>query len=196
MNAKQYVEHLLIQQAIGWVSMFDAGENTIEVNFREEATDMEPVLEKVGAHSFTHLHMFHRLKGLGCMAVITVNPRYLEEPTLASAVEAISASTAAFHERFDTASWSSLMDAWDVMDEEFGEVVHEIVHTQDKAAIASEMADLFVTMLGVLSFADISEAEFAAALVRVAAKNDAKTDETHVIYQGKVTRRSKVEGLE
>lgn len=58
--------------------------------------------------------------------------------------------------------------------------------------VAEECADVLVTALGVLLSRGIALAELERAIMRVVAKNDAKTHETHFVNaDGKIARRVK-----
>lgn len=85
-------------------------------------------------------------------------------------------------------------------------VVHEECYELTQAAheyqfgkgmgdhVTEEAADVIVTVMGVLMSCGATYAELASAIGRVAAKNDAKTHETHAVSEvtGKITRRSKL----
>jgi hypothetical protein len=60
----------------------------------------------------------------------------------------------------------------------------------DNYDITQEAADVIVTVLGVLRVFEVTDDELAAALLAVAAKNDAKTHDTHFVRNdGKIARR-------
>lgn len=82
-------------------------------------------------------------------------------------------------------------------------VVHEEVYELTEAAlgssdniyraewIASEAADVIVTVLGVCQSCGVTYAELADAIERVATKNDGKTGVTHEVNSaGKIARRA------
>lgn len=84
-------------------------------------------------------------------------------------------------------------------------VVHEECYELTQAAheyefakgmgdrVTEEAADVIVTVMGVLMSCGVTYHELASAINRVAAKNDAKTHETHYVSEvtGKITRRGK-----
>lgn len=88
-----------------------------------------------------------------------------------------------------------------VLNEEYGEFVHECYgaalenecynNDVDKLGMANEAADLIVTVLGAcMDIGGLTLEDVEAALLRVAEKNDAKTRETHTINgNGKVVRK-------
>lgn len=77
-----------------------------------------------------------------------------------------------------------------VMNEEYFELI-EAAFAGDNHALADEAADLIVTIMGTLMSCGVSLDGLEAAIERVAAKNDAKTHETHFIDQnGKIARRN------
>jgi NTP pyrophosphatase (non-canonical NTP hydrolase) len=76
-------------------------------------------------------------------------------------------------------------------------VFHEEVREFTEAAqdgtspqhTAEEAADVIVTIIGTLHAAGIGVEELVAQMAAVAAKNDAKTHDTHVYADGKIRRR-------
>lgn len=77
--------------------------------------------------------------------------------------------------------------------EEAAELVHAARHEDDER-VTEEAADVIVTALGLVMACHIEYDALLAAIERVIAKNDSKTDETHAIdpQTGKITRRDKL----
>jgi hypothetical protein len=64
----------------------------------------------------------------------------------------------------------------------------------DKLHIAEEAADVLVTLLGASIAAGIEYEDLVQGMVAVAAKNDAKTLDTHEYRNGKIRRKQAGEG--
>lgn len=110
-------------------------------------------------------------------------------------------STVKFQQRFDLRQFFNLPNQMRVVNEEMSEFrdevdklwyadlgVREYAETQLKAA--REAADVIVTLMYTLSGLGLDYCDIAQALEQVAAKNDAKTHETHTIDgNGKVSRK-------
>lgn len=97
-------------------------------------------------------------------------------------------SSAEFYERFDCypPETHALLR---VMNEEYFELI-EAAFSGDNHALADEAADLVVTIMGTLMSCGVGLAELERAMERIAAKNDAKTHETHYVNSnGKIARR-------
>lgn len=104
-------------------------------------------------------------------------------------------STLAFYERFGVTP--TLSGATSVFREEVGEFIEAAhlaaaspVHTSPQHEhAAEEAADVIVTVIGLCAAAGVTPDMLIAQMVRVAAKNDAKTHATHVYADGKIRRR-------
>lgn len=97
-------------------------------------------------------------------------------------------SSEAFYKRFDSYP-PSTTGMLRVLHEEAYEVI-EAALTDDPGVLADEAADLIVTIMGTLMARGVPLAELEAAMERIAAKNDAKTHETHHVNDvGKIARR-------
>lgn len=95
-------------------------------------------------------------------------------------------STRAFYERFSVEP--QLDDCIQNFQEEIRELIEAAQAGTDKAHIAEETADVFVTAIGIC-FATRVEIEWLVEQVyAVIAKNDAKTHETHAYSNGKIRR--------
>ena len=74
----------------------------------------------------------------------------------------------------------------------FQEEVRELIEAardgSDKAHIAEESADVFVTAIGVCFAAGLDVDRLVEQVYTVIAKNDAKTHETHAYSDGKIRR--------
>lgn len=64
---------------------------------------------------------------------------------------------------------------------------------QDPNEIAEEAVDVMVTLINLLRPAGVSTALLVETMKKVWEKNDSKTDLTHVVHKGLITRRSKLE---
>jgi NTP pyrophosphatase (non-canonical NTP hydrolase) len=106
-------------------------------------------------------------------------------------------STAAFHERFDTMNdvYAFIPAQWRVFMEEvseFGlEAIGDVEFCDDDTALEEELADVIVVGIGLLLASGRTLDQLQAAISAVAAKNDAKTAETHAKdAKGKVARKT------
>ena len=102
------------------------------------------------------------------------------------AVEKLAWSIHDFHERFDC-EFGDPFSRHLLLDEEMGEVAKDINRGNDDAAL-EELADVVFVALGTL---ELARHEGIMALLNVAIKNDAKTNETHArnARTGKIERR-------
>lgn len=88
--------------------------------------------------------------------------------------------------------------AWLKFEEEVKEL-REVIEVDgveayyDTDALAEEAVDVMVTLINLLGAEGIEIADLSAAMVRVIEKNDAKNHDTHVLFDGLITRRSKLE---
>jgi NTP pyrophosphatase (non-canonical NTP hydrolase) len=96
-------------------------------------------------------------------------------------------STLDFYARFGVKS--QVADAVRNFQEEVRELIEAASAGQDKDHIAEEAADVMVTIVGVCDAAGVDAERLVAQLYAVIAKNDAKTHETHVVFDGKIRRR-------
>ena len=98
-------------------------------------------------------------------------------------------STAAFHKRFETMTGLGFLEAQHrVLFEEFAEFTYAI-HSGTSAA--DEIADTLVVAIGLLIHSGYTLEQLQTAIRAVAAKNDAKTTETHAKdAKGKVARKT------
>ncbi len=97
-------------------------------------------------------------------------------------------TTEALHKRFGVFP-PDTNEALRVLNEEAYEVI-EAALTGDEQELADESADLIVTLMGVLMARGVALDDLKDAMRRVAAKNNAKTYETHHINKnGKIARR-------
>jgi phosphoribosyl-ATP pyrophosphohydrolase len=83
----------------------------------------------------------------------------------------------------------------------FNEEAHEFLTealktTGENGALVVEGWDVIVTIIGILQKSGISMDQFFGYEEVVSNKNNAKTHETHVIHNGLITRRSKLDGSE
>ncbi|MBN2471928.1 MAG: hypothetical protein JXN59_14490 [Anaerolineae bacterium] len=106
-------------------------------------------------------------------------------------LRALIQSTFAFYDRFGVTP--QVGEATAVFQEEVGEFIEAAQAGADKTHIAEEAADVFVTVISLCAAAGVTPEGIIAQLYAVAAKNDAKTHDTHVYVNGKITRRSLVE---
>lgn len=72
--------------------------------------------------------------------------------------------------------------------EEVAEVVHELYQGNDYALV-HEIADAIVTLLGVAINRNIPVELVENAMAQVADKNNAKTQETHEVRNGMITKK-------
>lgn len=108
-------------------------------------------------------------------------------------------STRELHERFGVPFTIGIAER--LCAEEFRELIHESAigdyqlefGYSCRESIVEEAVDLFVVVLGLLQAHGVSDDMLADAIAAVIAKNDAKTDATHVLINGKITRKA-VEG--
>ena len=80
--------------------------------------------------------------------------------------------------------------------EETAELTEAVTFDAPSQAIEEEAADAIVTVLGVCIAVGITMRYLARAVERVIEKNDAKTPETHIVRDGLIVRRSKLQGAE
>ncbi len=98
-------------------------------------------------------------------------------------------STREFYARFEVDPQTQLQGFITNFNEEVYELVQAALDGTDKRHTAEEAADVFVTAIGVCFASGIDVEQVYA----VAAKNDAKTHETHVVKDGKIRRRTNVQ---
>ena len=102
-------------------------------------------------------------------------------------------STSAFYARFGVTPGRDDIPAFiNNFNEEVYELVQAALDGTDKRHIAEEAADVFVTAIGVCFACGIDVDQIVEQMSAVAAKNDAKTHETHVLKDGKIRRRVNV----
>lgn len=115
-----------------------------------------------------------------------------------NALERLWDSTAALYERFglDTETTPPSKRRRIFM-EEVAELLEESAwddasHPSSRRSyeVCSEAADVVVTVMGLLQAHDVKLEDFAASMERIAAKNDAKTADTHLMANGKITRKA------
>lgn len=108
---------------------------------------------------------------------------------IGEAFAALVHSTNALHERFDTAQ--TVEQAFALFQEEAGEFGEEALSSFRMAyPLTEEAVDVIVTVLGVLRAAGVDDGALAAIMQAVAAKNDAKTHDTHEVNAaGKIARK-------
>ena len=75
--------------------------------------------------------------------------------------------------------------------EEARELV-EAAREDDLDHTAEEAADVMVTAIGLCFAAGVDVERLMKQIYMVIAKNDAKNHETHVLYEGKIRRRSSI----
>ncbi len=102
-------------------------------------------------------------------------------------------STQAFYARFEVAPETQLQGFITNFNEEVFELVQAALEGTDKRHIAEEAADVFVTAIGVCFACGIEIDQIVEQVYAVAAKNDAKTHETHVVKDGKIRRRVNIQ---
>lgn len=100
-------------------------------------------------------------------------------------------STLEFYARFGVTP--QVGNATRVFQEEVGEFIEAAQDGTNKNHIAEEASDVIVTVIGLCEAAGVAPERIIDQLYAVAAKNDAKTHDTHVYVNGKITRRSLVE---
>lgn len=76
-----------------------------------------------------------------------------------------------------------------VFREEVGEFIEAAQEGTNKDHIAEEAADVFVTVINACHAAGVDIEQLVKQVYAVAAKNDAKTHETHIDLNGKIRRR-------
>jgi NTP pyrophosphatase (non-canonical NTP hydrolase) len=96
-------------------------------------------------------------------------------------------ATRTFYERFGY--HATVDDSLANFNEEVFELIQATLSGSDKAHIAEEAADVMVTTLGVCMAAGISIDALIERIYFVAAKNDAKNHDTHILKDGKIRRR-------
>lgn len=106
-------------------------------------------------------------------------------------LNALIRSTLEFYDRFGVEF--DVADALQNFHEEVGELTEAAQAGENTTHIAEEAADVFVTAIGVCQAAGVDMDQLIAQVYAVAAKNNAKTHDTHVYVNGKITRRSLVE---
>lgn len=124
--------------------------------------------------------------------------RNREDGNVSDALKTLWDSTAEFHERFDTMkdTYAFIRAQWRVFMEEvaeFGlEAIGDVLFTDNEPAhMEQELADVIVVGIGLLLAHGRRLEELQAAIRAVAAKNDAKTTETHAKdAKGKVARKT------
>lgn len=107
-------------------------------------------------------------------------------------------STDDLHRRFDKypPDANETLAVFDEESTEFTSVAWEIWNEGEGSVgeCAQEAADVVVTVLATLTALGITREQFADACAAVAAKNDAKTHDTHYIRaDGKIARKSRSE---
>ncbi len=106
----------------------------------------------------------------------------------ADSLRALADSTAAFYARFGVQP--TLADTIQNFQEEVQELIEAARSASDRAHIAEEAADVFVTALGICLASGVDIDLLAQQVYAVIAKNDAKTQATHVYHNGKIRRRA------
>jgi NTP pyrophosphatase (non-canonical NTP hydrolase) len=108
-------------------------------------------------------------------------------------LRALAQSTEAFYRRFDAFPAHEDVPAFiNNFNEEVFELIQAAMDGTDQRHIAEEAADVFVTAIGVCFACGIDVEQIVEQMAAVAAKNDAKTHETHVVKDGKIRRRVNV----
>jgi len=96
-------------------------------------------------------------------------------------------STSAFFIRFLN-RYPPIMDQLRVMNEEHLEVVQAALTQPDN--LPSEVADLFVTAMGLMMSLGYTLDDLNDAMLKIAAKNDVKSHDSHEVNSaGKIARR-------
>jgi NTP pyrophosphatase (non-canonical NTP hydrolase) len=103
----------------------------------------------------------------------------------------LASSTRAFYERFGVEP--QLDDCIQNFQEEVRELIEAAQTGSDKAHIAEEASDVFVTAIGICFAAGVEIERLVDQVYAVIAKNDAKTHETHAYSNGKIRRRSTID---
>ncbi len=99
-------------------------------------------------------------------------------------------SSQEFLKRFDVEPTpDSLNEHLGVFEEEVAEFIEAAQAGTDKNHIAEEAADVFVTVINACAAAGVDIDRLVEQVYKVAAKNDAKTHETHIYSDGKIRRR-------
>ena len=97
-------------------------------------------------------------------------------------------STLAFYERFGVEPQPIPAEA--VFREEVAELIEAAQDGTNKTHIAEEAADVIVTVVGLCTAVGVPPEKIIEQIHAVAAKNDAKTHETHAVNEnGKIARR-------
>jgi hypothetical protein len=107
------------------------------------------------------------------------------------ALRDLAQSTQAFYARFGVTP--ELQNCITNFNEEVFELVQAAMAGDNPAHTAEEAADVFVTAIGVCLASGITVDQLVTAIYQVAAKNDAKTHDTHVFRDGKIRRRVNVQ---
>ena len=113
-------------------------------------------------------------------------------------LSALLESTRALHERFGVLFRVDVSER--LVAEEFRELIRasalvdylsiaDVDKRREQEDLAGEAVDLFVVTLGLLQAHGVTDDDLAQAMADVIAKNDAKTSATHVLVNGKITRR-------
>jgi len=112
-------------------------------------------------------------------------------------LSALLASTRALHERFGVPFRVDVSERL-VAEESYETIKASVVlfqHPQQhmkeqyRHLLAREAVDLFVVTLALLQAHGVTDDDLAQAIADVIAKNDAKTEATHALVNGKITRR-------
>ena len=100
-------------------------------------------------------------------------------------------STQDFYERFGVMPTGNVdLTGWiRNFQEEVNELIEAAHDGTNKDHIAEEAADVFVTAIGVCFATGVDVDKLVQQMYKVIAKNDAKTHDTHVVYDGKIRRR-------
>lgn len=109
------------------------------------------------------------------------------------ALRDLAQSTADFYARFGV--HPKVEDAIKNFEEEVRELIEAARSAADNDHTAEEAADVLVTAIGVCFASGISIDQIVRQVYAVVAKNDAKTHETHVHFDGKIRRRSSLSQL-
>lgn len=107
------------------------------------------------------------------------------------ALRDLAQSTSEFYQRFGVKP--KLNDCIQNFQEEVRELIEAATNGTDKAHIAEETADVFVTAIGICFATGIEIERLVEQVYAVIGKNDAKTHETHVYSNGKIRRRSTID---
>ena len=105
----------------------------------------------------------------------------------ADSLRELARSTAEFYARFGVAP--VLHEAVPIFEEEVRELIEAAQIGTDKSHIAEEAGDVFVTAIGICLATGVDVEQLVAQVYAVAAKNDAKTHETHHYVDGKIRRK-------